>query len=120
MKEIKAFEQAVENKVKDLSAEGINGTMFWAYQRSKECGNELIDFSEVIWEKDVEAIVKTCKENDIKEFTISSRFSDLINTLVEFEKFGCKMNGLTKVNASYKHWQTQDYDIIPAIKMIVE
>lgn len=117
MKEIKVFEEAITNKCPNLKEAGINPTMFWAYRASKEVGNEFIDFSEVIWDKDIEAIVKTCKENDIKEFTISSNMSGLIETLVEFEKYGFKMNGLTQVKARYLNWRTNEYDVIPAIKM---
>ena len=119
-KEIKVFEQAIENKVKSLKDEGINSTMFWAYRMSKECGNELIDFSEVIWEKDIEEIIDACRENNIKEFTISNRMSGLIDILVAFEKLGCKMNGLTEVKAPYKDWNTNDYAVVPAIKMCIE
>lgn len=117
MKEIKVFEEAIANEIHSLKDAGINGTMFWAYRASKEVGNELIDFSEVIWDKDIEAIVKTCKENGIKEFTISSTMSGLIETLVEFEKYGIKMSGLTQVKAKYKDFITNEYAVIPAIKM---
>ena len=117
MKEIKVFEEAKSAKCKNLRAAGINPTMYWAYFESKEAGNELIDFHEVIWEKDIPEIVELCKENDIKEFTISSTFSSLIETLAEFEKYGYKMNGLTQVYARYIDWQTGMRAVIPAIKM---
>ena len=52
MKRITAFENAIANRVKDIRAEGINATAFWAYRRSIESGNDLIDFSEVIWDED--------------------------------------------------------------------
>ena len=49
MKEIRAFEKAIEDKVKSLKDAGINSTLFWAYRTSKEeSGNDLIDFNEVI------------------------------------------------------------------------
>lgn len=118
MTEIKAFENAIASGRKNLSGTGIN-TVFWAYRTSKEVGNEAIDFHEVIWDKDIAEIVTTCRANGIKEFTISCAFSSLIETLVEFEKHGCKMNGLTKVNAPYRDWLTDDYAVIPAIKMIL-
>lgn len=55
----------------------------------------------------------------IKEFTISSAFSSLIETLAEFEKNGIYMNGLTTVNARYTDWETGEHSRIPAIKMEV-
>lgn len=119
MKEIKAFEKAIKDKVEDLREIGINNTMFWAYIRSKEAGNELIDFHEVIWNYDIAEIVKTCRENNIREFTISSSFSSLIETLVEFEKLGCKMFGLMQVYAPYKEFMSDKQAVIPAIKMVL-
>ena len=48
MKKIAAFENAIANQVKDNRAEGINATAVWAYRRSEDAGNDLIDSSEVI------------------------------------------------------------------------
>ena len=45
MKKIAAFENAITNRVKDIRVEGINSTAFWAYRKSIEAGNDLIDFS---------------------------------------------------------------------------
>lgn len=117
MKEIKVFEEAIKNRVGNLTEAGINGTMFWAYRTSKEAGNDLINFSDVIWDKDIEEIVKTCRDNDIREFTISCQFTGLIETLAEFEKLGCKIFGLMQVYAPYKDFLTNKQAVVPAIKM---
>lgn len=117
MKKIAAFENAIANRVKDIRAEGINATAFWAYRKSEDTGNELIDFSEVIWDEDVEAIAETFKQNSITEFTISSTFSGLIATLAAFDKLGFKMAGITEVNANYTDWQTNERARVPAIRM---
>ena len=117
MKKITAFENAIANRVKDLKAEGINPTAFWSYRNSCHCGNDLIDFSEVIWDNDIEDIVETFAANGITEFTISSNFSGLIKTLVAFEKFGFKMAGTTEVNANYTDWMTGERAKIPALLM---
>ena len=119
MKEIKAFEKAIAYQTGNLKEVGINATMLWAYYRSKEAGNELIDFHEVIWGNDIAEIVQTCRENDIREFTISSNCTTLIETLVEFEKLGCKMFGLMQVYAPYKEFMSDKQAVIPAIKMVL-
>ena len=113
MKKINAFESAIVNQVKD-----INPTAFWAYRRSKDAGNDLIDFSEVIWDEDIDPIAETFRENDITEFTISSTFSGLIPTLAAFERHGFKMAGITEVNATYTDLQTGKRVRIPAIRMV--
>ena len=117
MKKIVAFENAIANQVKDIRTEGINPTAFWAYRNSCRCGNELIDFNEVIWDEDIEPITATLEANGITEFTISSNFSGLIKTLVAFEKLGYRMVGTTEVKANYTDWQTGDYARVPALRM---
>lgn len=120
MKEIVGFELASEKRCSNLRVVGINPTMYWAYRDSKECGNEMIDFHEVIWEEDIAPIVDTCRANKIRAFTISSTFSSLIEILAKFEELGCKMNGLTQVKAKYTDWKTGENAVIPAIRMVLE
>ena len=117
MKTIPTFENAIANKVKDIQAEGINPTAFWAYRNSCRCENDLIDFNEVIWDEDIEAIAKTLDANGITEFTISCNFSGLIRTLVAFEKVGFKMAGTTQVNANYTDIRTGKYAQVDALRM---
>ena len=81
---------------------------------------ELIDFNEVIWDYDIEEIAQTLRANGITEFTISSTFSSLIETLAAFEKQGISMAGLTTVKARYTDWKTGEHALIPAIKMTVK
>ena len=58
MKEIKTFETAIKQNAKSLEELGINATLFWAYRTSKETGNELIDFNEVILDYDIVEIAQ--------------------------------------------------------------
>ena len=118
MKKIESFEQAIENKVKDLRAEGINPTLFWAYRTLEETENDKIDFNEIIWDYEIEDIANCLKENGIVEFTISSTFSSLIETLAEFQKYGFQMAGLTEVNARYTAIGSNEKAKLPAIRMI--
>ena len=118
MKKIELFEKAIREEAQSLKDYGINGTLFWAYRESIQAENEKIDFSDVIWEKDIKEIAEFLKANEIEEFTISSTFSGLITTLAEFEKHGFKIAGLTEVNARYTDWQTGKRAIIPALRMI--
>ena len=86
MKEIRTFEAAIEQSATSLEELGINATLFWAYRTSKETGNELIDFNEVIWDYDIEEIAQTLRANGITEFTISSTFSSLIENPCSLRK----------------------------------
>lgn len=121
MKEIRRFEELMNAKENiSLKDAEVNSTLYWAYRTSKEeSGNDLIDFNEVIWDYDIKEIADTLRAEGIREFTISSTFSGLIETLAEFEKHGIFMNGLTTVNARYTDWKTGGHARISAIKMEV-
>lgn len=117
MKEIKIFEQAMQEGNEFFRTNKINLTLFTAYRQQGYTENKLIDFSEVIWEEDIEPIAEFLKAEGITEFTISSTFSSLIQTLAGFEKHGYRMNGLTEVNANYTDFTTGKKKIVPAIRM---
>ena len=117
MKEIKIFEQAMHEGNEFFRTHQLNLTLFTAYRQQKHTGNELIDFSEVVWEDDIAAISEFLKAEGITEFTISSTFSSLIQTLAGFEKHGYRMNVLTEVTANYTDFTTGKLKVVPAIRM---
>lgn len=117
MKTIELFEKAMAEGNEFFKEHNINPTLFTAYRQQKDSGNELIDFSKVIWTQDIEPISDFFKAQDITEFTISSTFSSLIETLAAFEKQGFRMDGLTEVKANYTDIITGEKQIIPAIRM---
>lgn len=116
MKTIDKIEK-VKNMNVLLEDVGINRTFYWAYIRTQETTNNILDFNDVIWESDVEGIIKNCKEFGLKEITISSRFSSLIDILAEFEKQGAKLIGLTKVTSRFYACGTNNYELINALKI---
>lgn len=116
MKTIDKIEK-VKNMNVLLEDVGINRTFYWAYIRTQETTNEILDFNDVIWESDVEGIIKNCKEFGLKEITISSRFASLIDILAEFEKQGAKLAGLTQVTSRFYACGTNNYELINAVKI---
>ena len=112
--------EVIENLMKNggnWSDININHTFGKAYSHSMEAGNELIDFDDVIWDEDIEEIIENCKRYGITEFTVSSGFSRIIETLDKFAEHGCKVDGLIKVKSIHKDFQTNKKKVIPAIKM---
>ena len=118
MKEITAFENI--DRSKSFEEQGLNGTLYWAYQNSKEAGNDLIDFGEVIWDYDIDPILENCKALGITEFTISSTFSSLIETIAKFEDLGCTLDGIVRVKERCTHFGSDEHALIPAFKMTVK
>ena len=48
--------------------------------------------------KDAEEVIKCCRENNIKEFTISSNSTGMIYSIMALEAQGCRLIGTATVN----------------------
>ena len=68
------------------------------YEDAAERGNEYIDLHDVVWDKDVEALIASLRENGIEYFTFSSTWSE----------------GLVKINGQSKAFGNEEYEKIPA------
>ena len=112
------LEKARENNTKWTDLD-INALLGQAYLYSFEADNELPNFAEVVWENQIEEILADCKRYGITEFTISSTFSSLINTIARFEELGAKLDGLVRINSIHRDWNTGEKQILPAFKMSV-
>lgn len=123
MKRIEILERAKENGTRYADID-TNPTFGAAYFYSKEAGNELINFGEVIWDYDIDEIIKDCKKHGIESFTISSTFSSLTVTIAEFIKKGCTLDGMVEINSRYEDWRAglegeSRKERIPAFKLSI-
>ncbi len=75
---ISAIEKVIAERA-NSTEENINIRLFWAYKHSLEAGNDLINFYDVIWERDIEGTVPIAAINCIMVQPIitneSKRFS---------------------------------------------
>lgn len=117
MREMKLFEQVIAGEI-TAAESGIPFDMLKAYADSRRNGNQLMDFHEVIWNREIAPISAALRTFGITEFTISTTFSSLIETLALFEKLGWKMSGIVTVNAPYYTFMGDEWEQIPAIKMV--
>lgn len=115
MEKIKLFEDFRHKEIHDFFNDGINPTMYWAYRKSCEAENDILDFNDVIWEHDIQPIVDTCNKVGITEFTISSNFTGLLRTMYELSKRGFSVVGTTEVRANYMDFEKHDKAIVPAV-----
>ena len=104
IKKIEILDKARENRTR-YSEIGINSTFGAAYFYSLEAGNDLINFDEVIWDRDIDEILENCRRFGIEGFTISSTFSSLITTIAELQKRGCKLEDLIEINSRFDDWK---------------
>ena len=114
---IPAIEKVIAEGVK-TAEENINIRLFWAYKHSLEAGNDLINFYDVIWERDIEGIVENLNYYKINEFSISSSFGGLITILAEFDKHGFTVSGITDAKETYIDLTTNERTVSKAIWMV--
>lgn len=96
----------------------IQPTLGEAYRYSVEAENELPNFNDVIWDDDIDAILNSMRREGITEFTISSSFSGLIETIARFIDKGCALDGIVQINDRLgRDFQTGERLKLPAFKM---
>lgn len=107
----KAYKEATTAEGRDAAREAAKeaedridtmGDIAWkiwrAYEKSRDNENEILDFDDIIWDRDVEAITTCMKENGIKAFTYSCRATDAVETLWLFKEAGCTIGEMVEVN----------------------
>lgn len=114
MKKIAEIENAKKNDaLKELN---ISYKFYWAYEETKERKNQYLDFSDIIWDKEFDAIFADLKRYGIKTFTVSNTSTGLMDDLAAFCERGCKVAGMVKVNG-LKNWHDDGFEQKNAIKL---
>ena len=64
-----------------IEALGSTACRIWReYEVARGSGNIYLDISEVVWDKDVEALISCMRDNGIDHFTFSSTWSSAVET----------------------------------------
>ena len=108
--------KAAEDRIIEMG--DIACKVWRAYRNSRDNENEILDFDDIIWDRDVEALTACMKENDIKAFTYSCRATDAIETLWLFKEAGCTIGEMVEVNLRKDLWG-KGYEKGHAFKMIL-
>lgn len=87
---------------------------FWCFERSWSVGNNYIDFSEAIADKDVPSIVSTLKSLGFRKFTLSSTWSSVVETAWLFTKNNCSLDGMVEINSQHQDIYTEEFEKVPA------
>lgn len=88
--------------------------VFRAYKESRDKGNDYIDFSDSIWDKDVKDLIDCLRENGIDHFTFSSGWSSAIKTAWLFQENGYQLEGLIQINGDESLLDENEYELTPA------
>lgn len=110
--------EAAFREAKDrMAAHGdIAWTIWRAYESSRENENEVINFDDIIPDRDIEALITCMRENGIQTFTYSCRATDAIETLWLFTELGCTIGEMVLVNLRKDPW-IDGYDMGHAFRI---
>lgn len=88
---------------KALEEKGVVAMRIWReYEKALKNGNDRLDLSDCIWDKDVKDLSDCIRENGITEFTFSSGWSGAVDTAWLFQQNGCTLAGLVEINGAEK------------------
>lgn len=88
---------------KALEEKGVVAMRIWReYEKALKNGNDRLDLSDCIWDKDVKDLRDCIRENGITEFTFSSGWSGAVDTAWLFQQNGCTLAGLVEINGAEK------------------
>lgn len=108
--------KAAEDKIVTMG--DIAWKIWRAYEKSRDNENKILNFDDIIWDRDVEALTACMKKNGIKAFTYSCRATDAIETLWLFKEAGCTIGEMVEVNL-WKDFFGKGYEKGHAFKMIL-
>lgn len=109
----KVVEEA-ENQINEMGRTACK--IMRAYEKSRDNENEILNFDDVIWDEEVEALTACMKENGIKDFTYSCRATNAVETLWLFKQAGCTIGEMVEVNLR-KDFYGKDYEKGNAFRM---
>lgn len=94
-KSYQQLSERIENRGKSYAR------VYRLYEDAVERGNEYIDLYNVIWEKDVAALIQSLRENGVEHFTFSSTWSSAVEIAWLFTQNGCTLEGLVEINGPH-------------------
>ena len=107
MKIIKTYEELMNDPKQRAEAKDVNWTLYKAYRDSRKAGTDDLNFSDIIWDEDIESILVTCRKEGIERITISSTFSSLTEVLWELCQCGCSLDGMRSIPTQFKRYDSE-------------
>lgn len=97
--------------IKNVSElKGAEAMLWKAYAEARETGNDYVDFNDITSDKYIAGLVQAMKEFGITRFTFSSTWSSAVEVAWEFQKEGCRLDGLVEINSHYKEFLSGEYE----------
>lgn len=93
--------------IMNLKSKGIDSNAYYYYKHSRDCGKKYVDIDKTFSdtnEKTINSIVNTYREQGIKEFSISSNFSDNPKLLNDFVNTGARIDRIKTLKSNNEEY----------------
>lgn len=90
------------------------------YTDSRKRGNAAPDIDHSLYAATPAEVVSFYRENGIQELTISSTWTDAVQTIADFVEAGCKLIGVREVYVGAPSFRTNEYKKGPAVVLTIE
>ena len=89
-----------------------NGEMkaYWVFKNRRENDNNEFEMSDYCWDKEFHDFIGTLRKLGVKEFTVTTKSTGLMDNLYGYTAEGCTMKGLHTVTKKALRWGEEQYE----------
>ena len=112
---MEAARQAIMAHERKIHDQGVQyRRIFDMVLDADERGNEYIDISECLFDKDVAPLMEAFRNAGIETFTFSSTWSGSVEIAWKFTLHGYHLGGMTEINGSTRKIFSEEYEKVHA------
>ena len=93
---------------------GYYPRLYRFFENMKDRGNDYIDLSDPIMEKNLAPMIDAFRTYGITHFYFSSTWSSAVETAWAFIQSGCTLKGITEIYGPYRNIMADGYEKAPA------
>lgn len=89
-----------------------NGEMkaYWVFKNRRENDNDEFEMTDYCWEREYHDFIETLRKLGVKEFTVTTKSTGLMDDLYGYTAEGCTMKGLHTVTKKALRWGEEQYE----------
>lgn len=87
-----------------------------AWRQTIEREEDEVEMNDFLWDREVEDFVECLRKAGIKTFVYTNQSTAVMENLHDFEKAGCRMQGLCRIERTERRFGAEQTEEIPGIR----
>jgi len=88
---------------------------YWVFKNRRENDGDEFEMTDSPWDKEYHDFVETLRKLGIKEFTVTTHSTGLMDDLYGYTAEGCTMQGLHTITKKSLRWGEEKYETVKGI-----